>query len=168
MSQTDNTLDKSCVFCDVRKIKSKVYDLGDCVYFEPLNPVVKGHFLVISKTHTTDFSDNPKITARVVEVASELAKNGEYNLITSKGKNATQSINHLHVHLVPRKPNDNLLLPWSNIADEQKKMLEFVIPRQIDQYTEVGGVSGDWIMHGYNQAIDDMSQRAKEWSKKNG
>lgn len=114
-------MDKNCVFCDIRKIKSKVYDLGDCVYFEPLNLVVKGHFLVISKTHTTDFSENPKITARVAEVAGELAKNGEYNLITSKGKNATQSINHLHIHLIPRKPNDNLLLPWSDISEATQK-----------------------------------------------
>ncbi|MEU3978362.1 HIT family protein [Streptomyces bacillaris] len=35
------------------------------------------------------------------------------NLITSKGAEATQSVYHLHVHIVPRRDGDNLPLPWT-------------------------------------------------------
>jgi histidine triad (HIT) family protein len=35
------------------------------------------------------------------------------NLITSAGRAATQSVMHLHLHLVPRLDGDGLALPWS-------------------------------------------------------
>lgn len=36
-----------------------------------------------------------------------------FNLITSCGKAATQTVEHLHVHLVPRREGDGLKLPWT-------------------------------------------------------
>jgi histidine triad (HIT) family protein len=35
------------------------------------------------------------------------------NLSTSKGEAATQSVFHLHVHVVPRQEGDRLPLPWT-------------------------------------------------------
>ncbi|RZE66014.1 HIT domain-containing protein [Streptomyces albidoflavus] len=34
------------------------------------------------------------------------------NLIASRGREATQSVTHLHLHLVPRRNGDALALPW--------------------------------------------------------
>lgn len=84
--------------------------------FEPLNPVVKGHLLVVNKRHSKDFTDKPMIFAETAKVAAEVAaeKGGDYNLITSKGEAATQSVFHCHIHLVPRREGDGLLLPWTN------------------------------------------------------
>ena len=39
------------------------------------------------------------------------------NLITSVGAAATQTVKHLHIHIVPRHEGDGLHLPWT----EQKK-----------------------------------------------
>lgn len=36
-----------------------------------------------------------------------------YNLITATGSEATQTIPHFHVHLVPRLAGDGLTLPWT-------------------------------------------------------
>ena len=104
-----------CVFCgivngDVRADIVKVW--RDAIAFVPLNPVTDGHVLVVPKTHVADALQNPDVTAAVVKRASELAR-GQCNLITSVGENATQSIYHLHIHIVPRRENDGLLLPWS-------------------------------------------------------
>lgn len=102
---------EDCVFCNIaNRAGVSIIDI------EPLNPVVNGHRIVFSRLHSTDFTDDVGTTIRVMQYASELAKKlgGDYNLITSKGKNATQSVFHLHVHLIPRKENDGLLLPWSN------------------------------------------------------
>ena len=99
-----------CVFCQIAKdLNAPIVDI------EPLNPVVPGHIIVFSKDHSKDFADNPNITKDVVEYASKLAKRlgGDWNLITSKGASATQTVFHLHVHLVPRKPNDGIILPWT-------------------------------------------------------
>ena len=103
-----------CVFCDP-KIKSQITYIDDCMIFTPLNPVVEGHLLVVPVKHVSDFTVDPDVTAKVAKVASTLAKNigGDFNIISSKGSSATQTVNHLHFHLVPRSENDNLQLPWS-------------------------------------------------------
>jgi histidine triad (HIT) family protein len=36
-----------------------------------------------------------------------------FNIITSAGRDATQTVDHLHLHLVPRRPGDGLALPWA-------------------------------------------------------
>ena len=104
-----------CVFCSKENIKSDVKEIENCYVFEPLNPVVKGHLLVVNKKHTKDFTSDADIFAETCKVASDVAFNigGDFNLITSKGKNATQSVFHCHIHLVPRQENDLLKLPWS-------------------------------------------------------
>lgn len=106
---------KDCVFCDTSKINSKIRDHGDVMVFEPLNPVVQGHLLVVPKAHVSDFAENKQISSRTMEVAAEIAAHlgGDYNLITSKGKAATQSVMHLHIHLIPRKQGDGIHLPWT-------------------------------------------------------
>jgi histidine triad (HIT) family protein len=83
------------------------------VSFEPLGPVVPGHLLVVPKRHVTDARVDPAVTADTYRVAALLAREaGECNLITSVGAAATQSVFHLHVHVVPRRPSDGLRLPW--------------------------------------------------------
>lgn len=106
---------EECVFCDIKKIASAVIETNGCYIFEPLNPVVKGHRLVVPVFHVADFTEDIEITGNVMKVASDWAYNlgGDFNIITSKGKNATQSVFHFHVHLIPRKEGDGLLLPWT-------------------------------------------------------
>ncbi len=91
-------------------------DGRNIICIEPLNPVVPGHRIVIPREHVRDFSENPEVTGRVMERAAHHAKEigGDMNLITSKGPWATQSVFHLHVHLVPRQEGDGLKLPWTN------------------------------------------------------
>ena len=117
---------EKCVFCE----KLKDAPIGVSI-FEPLNPVVPGHLLVVHKEHSKDAGDDPAITAVVMgEAAKYIKKNGgEWNIITSIGKNATQSVFHLHVHLVPRKEGDGLKLPWTG----QKKLEAHPQPNEPQQ-----------------------------------
>jgi len=107
---------KECPFCNRELIKSKISFVDDCMVFEPLNPVTKGHLLVVPVRHVDDFTSNMEVTASVMETAARIArdKGGSFNLITSKGIEATQTVFHMHVHLVPRREKDNLSLPWFN------------------------------------------------------
>jgi len=83
------------------------------VAFEPLNPVTPGHMLVVPRVHVEDFTEWPEMTGMVMQCAAEAAADmGPVNLITSKGREATQSVFHLHVHLIPRAKDDGLALPW--------------------------------------------------------
>ena len=105
-----------CVFCSIiagNAPANIVAEWDDAIAFVPLNPVADGHILVVPRTHVADVLENPEITAQTMKRASEFAK-APCNLITSVGVVATQSIFHLHIHIIPRVEGDGLLLPWSD------------------------------------------------------
>lgn len=113
-----------CPFCarisagqyDNRTAPHEAGPHGDVVTFEPLSPVTPGHRLVVPVAHVTDALENPTITKWTMEFAAEVARNygiRSCNLITSVGTPATQTIRHLHIHIVPRRDGDGLHLPWT-------------------------------------------------------
>lgn len=111
---------EDCAFCQIDVLwESKTPILrwrSDVFVMEPLNPVVPGHVMVIPRVHVEDFVTSPVVTAQVMKAASDYAYDvgmTDVNLITSKGEHATQTVFHLHVHLVPRWVGDGLHLPWT-------------------------------------------------------
>lgn len=109
--------DQPCPFCEIvagRAPATVVWEWPDALAIVPLAPVVDGHTLVIPKTHVADFATGAYVSAMTMHRAAELAAETDQpmNLITSRGREATQSVFHLHLHLVPRAENDGLALPW--------------------------------------------------------
>jgi histidine triad (HIT) family protein len=113
-----------CVFCDIiagRSPAKAVHRGQYAMAFEPLNPVTQGHTLVVPFEHVQDALDKPEVTGRAMQYASDISWRLGYaplNIITSVGPEATQTVFHLHIHLVPRSPGDGLALPWSHSAEE--------------------------------------------------
>ena len=105
-----------CVFCE--RIANGQYEdrFADHVMFEPLNPVTKGHMLVVPVKHAADINKYGAVSQTGWALRYFTNDLDEYNIITSKGANATQTIQHLHFHIVPRRPDDGLFLPWTNQA----------------------------------------------------
>jgi histidine triad (HIT) family protein len=104
-----------CPFCEIvagRAPAEIFHEWDDALAIVPLNPVVDGHLLVIPKIHVADVGHDPEISAATMRRAAELAASQWCNIITSRGRVATQSVFHLHLHLVPRAENDGLALPW--------------------------------------------------------
>ncbi|WP_327223055.1 HIT domain-containing protein [Streptomyces platensis] len=105
-----------CPFCEIvagRAPATIVREWPDALAIVPFGPVVDGHLLVIPKQHVRDFGENPDVSAASMRRAAELsAGRGPMNLITSRGREATQSVWHCHLHLVPRAAGDGLALPW--------------------------------------------------------
>lgn len=109
--------EQPCPFCEIntgRAPATFVHEWSDTIAIVPLNPVVDGHTLVIPKRHVPDFATDPAVSADTMRRASQLMQSMDrpMNLITSRGREATQSVFHLHLHLVPRAENDGLALPW--------------------------------------------------------
>ncbi len=105
-----------CVFC--RIIAAGGYDdeYDGIVDFEPLNPVSPGHRLVVPKVHVADALEDLAVSAATMAYAADLAKRhglAPCNIMTSVGREATQSMFHLHIHIVPRSAGDGLMLPWT-------------------------------------------------------
>jgi histidine triad (HIT) family protein len=108
----------NCIFCDIVAGKAPaemVREFSNAIIIKPLQPVTEGHVLVIPRKHVSDYTEDMNVTALTASAASAYARNlnTDSNLITSAGKIATQSVFHLHMHVVPRRRNDGLKLPWS-------------------------------------------------------
>lgn len=86
------------------------------VRFEPLNPVTRGHMLFVPTEHCEHRTSlgTEEVRAAMSYAHSYARRQGEdFNLITSSGRSATQTVDHIHVHYVPRRPGDDLHLPWT-------------------------------------------------------
>lgn len=115
----------ACPFC--RKIAAGSDEHGPVTLegrgvasFEPLNPVTRGHRLFVPTSHVERADQSPDLLSAAMHAAAryalwlrDLGAARDYNLIQSNGQAATQSVPHLHVHLVPRREGDGLALPWT-------------------------------------------------------
>lgn len=124
--------DTNCVFCPINWDKLNLVEgQGDIntartVLVHPLKPVTEGHVLAIHRRHTTDAAEDPAVTADVMSLAAwhVKARKIQANIITSVGVLATQSVMHLHIHIVPRTENDDLPLPWTPQQMEEARWKE--------------------------------------------
>lgn len=112
--------DKPCVFCEIvagHAPGNVAKDWDRAIALVPLTPVVEGHVLIIPKRHVAHAGEDPQVTGDTMACASEYAGilHDSFNLITSAGRAATQSIGHLHIHVVPRAVDDELMTPWGTI-----------------------------------------------------
>jgi histidine triad (HIT) family protein len=111
----------NCVFCAIVAGTEKaliVQSWSKAIAFTPLNPVTPGHTLIVPREHVVDAVQNPSITALTMTYAAHFARRyAASNILTSVGAAATQSVFHLHVHVVPRRPGDQLMLPWGTTGD---------------------------------------------------
>lgn len=90
------------------------------VAFFPLNPATSGHTLVVPRAHRRHFFEiDPtlagELAAACVRVGNALKtalKADGLNMITSSGRAAEQTVDHLHLHLVPRWEGDNFGQIW--------------------------------------------------------
>lgn len=110
----------ACVFCEIvagTAPATAVEEWPDALAIVPLGPVVDGHVLIIPRQHVVHFAESPDTTAAVMKRAAEYAagRHDSANLITSMGRAATQSIDHLHVHVVPRTADDQSMVPWGTV-----------------------------------------------------
>lgn len=87
------------------------------ISFEPLNPVTPGHRLFVPKDHVLHPAPGPVADAMWVAEQWGDWHDEQFNLITSSGSDATQTVPHIHVHYVPRRDGDGLALPWTGQED---------------------------------------------------
>ena len=112
--QTGST--QSCVFCEIDSDMSSVLFESEHFYLtQDKFPITTGHVLIIPKRHITspsDLSETEWYDLRVVlEEACSLLRTGDnqitgFNVGINIGSDAGQTIPHLHVHVIPRRPDD--------------------------------------------------------------
>ncbi len=115
--------DPDCIFCKIVAGQVPCFKLcedADTLAFMDINPVHDGHALVIPKAHYPTvcditpeaFAAAARIAAKVAKAVNAALKPDGLNLIQSNGPGAAQSVAHFHLHVLPRKMNDGLLVNW--------------------------------------------------------
>lgn len=102
--------DPNCLFCKIvagQVPSTKVYEDDQVYAFKDINPKAKIHVLIVPKNHYASVAElaskSPDTLAHMVEVAQKIANNeadGSYRLIFNTGKNAGQSVFHVHAHVL--------------------------------------------------------------------
>ena len=119
-----------CIFCKIIKgeIQSqKIYEDEDTYAFLDINPSTKGHALVIPKKHYENTLETPdEELSKIIKTTKALAKQIKQklnadgiNIMNANGKQAQQSVFHMHFHIVPRYKNDGLNM-WFHETEKQK------------------------------------------------
>ncbi|MBZ5728580.1 MAG: HIT family protein [Acidobacteriia bacterium] len=106
-----------CLFCAIASgavAASIVLETPDALAFLDHRPLFPGHCLLIPRTHYDNMLDFPASAlgslfaqARTLAVAMEdaLAAEGTFVAVNNR---VSQSVPHLHVHIVPRRRKDGL------------------------------------------------------------
>lgn len=99
-----------CLFCEIINGNipgNKVYEDEMIYAFKDINPVAPVHVLIVPKVHIDSVnaldSENVKYVAHIFEKISEIARSQgieSYRIINNCGKDAGQSVMHLHFHLI--------------------------------------------------------------------
>jgi len=108
-----------CVFCQIIRREapaSMVYEDEEVIAFLSNHPVNVGHTLVVPKKHYIDIYEFPedeaayifKIAKRIAQAVKEATGVEAIRIVQNNGKDAGQIIFHLHVHIIPMKPQNHL------------------------------------------------------------
>lgn len=107
----------ACIFCSIARGETSahvVLEDDDVLAFLDTKPLFPGHVLVIPRTHVKTLPDLAPdrvgaLFGRVRELAEALPRAlGAEGTFVAVNNTVSQSVPHLHVHVVPRTKGDGL------------------------------------------------------------
>ena len=119
---------KGCVFCEVVAGADHhlVHRDEHAVAFLDHAPVIKGHTLVVPTTHYETLDDLPDAAlaplfsvVRRVSIALQGALGAEGSLVLTNTR-ISQSVPHVHLHVIPRRQGDRLFSPGRTLWMRQR------------------------------------------------
>jgi histidine triad (HIT) family protein len=111
-------MNNDCIFCKIvrkEEFAAVLYEDDDIMAFMDIKPINEGHSLVITKKHAVLvdelaeelylklFHVGRRIAMKIKEIFPE-TKGIMYFI--ADGEHAGQEVPHVHLHIIPRKPND--------------------------------------------------------------
>lgn len=124
-----------CPFCDIVRRDDpdvrEIYRDADIVVFFPDEPATLGHTLVVPRRHVPDIwsvdselaGGLGRATVHVAHAVQRAMHPDGLNVIQSNGEAATQTVMHLHIHVVPRWHGDGVGRIWppeTRYSEDQK------------------------------------------------
>lgn len=112
----------NCIFCKIisgEAPASIVYEDEICLAFMDVQPVTPGHVLVIPRQHAIGLADLPsEIGGHLFQTGQKISTGIKKSRIRCEGINffladgavASQTVFHVHLHVIPRFPGDGFRL----------------------------------------------------------
>ena len=133
-------MNNDCIFCKIIKGEIPSFTIYEDDLFKVILdrfPAAPGHALIIPKNHYKDmFELGEKEAAALYPLAQKIgAKIKEamgaegMNIVQNNGVVACQSVYHFHLHLIPRKAHDGVVLNKTTNADTTIEELEAVFAK---------------------------------------
>ena len=135
---------EDCLFCKIAKGEIHSATVNEDSHFTVIldvNPATKGHCLIIPKEHFDNIYDLDGETAGklfalatcIARAMKDALKCDGLNLVQNNGEVAGQTVNHFHLHLIPRYEGDGLNLDWpqQEISGEQLEEIRQSIKKSI-------------------------------------
>jgi histidine triad (HIT) family protein len=103
----------------------KVYEDDSVFSFLDINPLSKGHTLVIPKEPAVTLdklSDDAaaavgRVLPRIARAVMAATGVSEYNILQNNGPGAHQAVMHVHFHIIPKEPGgDGLGVGWKGTS----------------------------------------------------
>lgn len=127
-----------CIFCKILEGKAEasfVFKNNRVSAFMDINPVNRGHVLLIPNNHHERFTEVESDTAgEIFLVAQKILRAIEKsdircegsNLFLSDGEVAGQEVPHSHLHIAPRFKDDGHRMGFSgsNVSEKERSKLE--------------------------------------------
>lgn len=110
-----------CIFCMIASGKipsATIYEDSHFRVFLDINPVTKGHCLIVPKEHFENIYElDAETAAKVFSLATMLSRTLKkalkcdgMNIVQNNGTVAGQTVFHFHMHLIPRYDNDGVTI----------------------------------------------------------
>lgn len=116
-------LKDDCIFCKLANGMIPTNTIYEDEWFRvilDMGPATKGHALILPKSHednlyelSDDNASKALILARnMANVMKEKLQCDGFNLVQNNGEAAGQTVNHFHIHLIPRYQMDGQKINW--------------------------------------------------------
>ncbi len=133
-----------CLFCKIARGEipsARVLETDHAVAFLDINPVNKGHLLLVPKDHYPNLPELPDETAsqaalllpRLCRAVQAATGAHGLNVIVNVGAAAGQTIDHVHWHIIPRFSDDAVDWPWPHdpYSGDELNQMRFRIEREL-------------------------------------
>lgn len=124
-----------CLFCKIinKEIPAEIiYEDGEAVAFLDIHPRSPGHTVVLPRHHAENILDLPdekiegifKAVKKVAELLNKSLMPDGFTIGINHGKVSGQTIDHLHIHIIPRWFNDGGGSVHDVVNNQPKESLE--------------------------------------------
>lgn len=128
----------SCIFCKILNgdiPSNKVFENDNFIAILDAFPANEGHTLVIPKKHFENIFEIDEETLKegyaiAKRIASSIKKSlniENINILQNNGVLAGQTVNHFHIHVIPRLENDTVVMKSTPISIDNEKIKQIML-----------------------------------------